>query len=131
MKKVANTNPNPVLYSSSVILSFLCAIHCMAMPFFIAFLSFFGVSYAEHPALEAITLIVIGTIAAYALYNGYQRHGKIWPTYIFAFGFAIMILAVICHLHALTAVGASFVAIGQISNWRISQKMAKKANNCC
>ncbi|SOE22207.1 MerC mercury resistance protein [Spirosomataceae bacterium TFI 002] len=58
-------------------LSMLCAIHCLAMPFIIAFAPLLG-SFLSHKA-EAYILVISAALAIYVFISNLQQHGNFWP----------------------------------------------------
>lgn len=66
-----------LLSSLGFSLSLLCAVHCLAMPFLIAFAPFFG-SFLSHTA-ETLILLVSAILGGYVFLTNYQSHGNFWP----------------------------------------------------
>lgn len=56
--------------------SFLCAIHCAALPFVFALLPFLGLEFLADPRFERGFVTFACVLALVALYNGYRRHHR-------------------------------------------------------
>ena len=56
--------------------SFLCAIHCAALPFVLAILPFLGLSFLADHAFERGFVLFASALALVALVNGYRRHHR-------------------------------------------------------
>jgi len=59
----------------AVVLSGLCLLHCLLLPFLLAFLPFLGQFGDDH--FHAEMLIFVIPVSAIALFVGYRRHGQI------------------------------------------------------
>lgn len=59
--------------------SFLCAIHCAALPFVFAMLPLIGLGFLADHAFERGFVLFAGTLALVALINGYRRHHRSLP----------------------------------------------------
>jgi len=58
------------------IASFLCAIHCAALPFVLAVLPLLGLSFLADHAFERGFVMFASALALVALINGYRRHRR-------------------------------------------------------
>src|SRR5262249_12391068 len=56
--------------------STLCLIHCLAMPFIIAFLPFLGWQFLEGPAAHRVLASFVITFAIFAIVPGYLKHRR-------------------------------------------------------
>lgn len=113
------------MQKASAFLSFLCAIHCLAMPILAALLaSTATLPILEHPLIEFLLLSPLLGMISYSIYS------KIKQSYLPS-SFILPILGIICiiigtftHLH--TLVGASALAL---AIWQWKNKTSK--NTCC
>ncbi len=115
------------LSSWSMALSFLCAIHCMAMPILVAGVSLAGLSFFVDPFWEMVIIIASSLLAASALISSYKKHQNIKPLLIFVLGMLIILPGMVSHIHLLIASGSIFSAIALLFNWQIAKKQAR----CC
>ncbi len=102
--------------------SFLCAIHCMAMPLILSLGLAGGLPWLENPFLEWGLILSTFLIAGWSLVRSIAQHGQYKPLLIAIIGF-IIILAV--HFlegsleHYLAAIGGSAIAYAHYVNWRM------------
>ncbi len=75
-------------------LSFLCAIHCLTMPFIVFFAPYILGSLAFSPIVEWILVVSSFGLAAYILILDYQKHQRLKPLYFLAIAVALKILEV-------------------------------------
>lgn len=107
-------------------LSLLCAIHCLAMPFVVAFAPLMG-SFMSH-TLEIYILIASVIIASYVLFNSYRQHQNSWPLILFIISvFASFLGMVVFHasfeLPLMVTSGISMASAYYV-NWKV-QKSCK------
>ena len=74
--------------------SFLCAIHCAALPFVLAILPLLGLSFLADHAFERGFVLCASALALFALLNGYRRHHRPLPLYLALPGLTLLILGV-------------------------------------
>src|SRR6188768_3601535 len=74
--------------------SFLCAIHCAALPFVIALLPLVGLSFLADHRFEAGFVGFACVLASFALVSGYRRHRRRLPLMLAAPGLLLLILGV-------------------------------------
>ncbi|WP_233842383.1 MerC domain-containing protein [Dyella sp. 2HG41-7] len=74
--------------------SFLCAIHCAALPFLLAVLPLLGLSFLGGRAFERCFVLFASSLALFALVNGYRRHHRALPLRLALPGLALLILGV-------------------------------------
>ncbi|MEM9159937.1 MAG: MerC domain-containing protein [Verrucomicrobiota bacterium] len=73
-------------------LSTLCAIHCIATPFFLGLLPVLGISFVANPSFEWAMVAVIGGLAILTYVLGYRLHGR-WQAFpLLAVGLIIFLL---------------------------------------
>lgn len=103
-----------------IVLSFLCAIHCVMMPILMVAFPFLEHTILHDPIVEWSilgTLIVLGIFSL----NHYRKkhHGSHMPMTIFSIGVIICFFALIsgeAYHHKLMMVGSVIIAISQIMN---------------
>lgn len=79
---------------SGVILSWVCAIHCFALPILISFLPFWGLSFLTSEAAEYCLIGISGLIATISLFPSYFRdHRRLRAIVIFISGLGILLFA--------------------------------------
>lgn len=117
-----------LLSSLGFSLSLLCAIHCMAMPFLIAFAPFFG-SFISHTA-ETYILIASAGLGAYVFVSNYQQHGNFLPI-------SLLVLSLLLSFAGLVlfhdkwevpfmASGGFCMAIAYYINWKAQKKACSR-----
>ena len=72
--------------------SSICAVHCLLMPFIVAFLPFVGMSFFASTGFEWFILITAVIVASTSLCLGFKTHQKINPLIIAGFGFAVLFI---------------------------------------
>jgi hypothetical protein len=83
-----------------VILSFICAIHCMATPIFLIFAPMFLTSFAFSGLMEWALVSSSFLLATYLLFNDYRKHHKILPLLLIALALVFKIIEVLLHKSA-------------------------------
>lgn len=116
-------NKSEKLGKWSMFLSLVCAVHCMAMPLLIAFLSVAGLSFLNSPILEGITLMASSGLAGYVILSNQRFHGQILPIFLFGISLVILVPAFIIHSHLFIALGSMFTAGAVFSNWYFRKNM--------
>jgi hypothetical protein len=115
--------------------SFLCAVHCAALPFFIAVLPALGLSFLADHRFERIFIAFASCLALAALIRGYRRHRVARPLYFVMPGLALLWIGAWVFdaegtlvLHAtLVALGGCCVAYSHVLNLRMSHSVS----GCC
>jgi hypothetical protein len=74
--------------------SFLCAIHCAALPFVLAILPLLGLSFLADHAFERGFVLFASALALVALVNGYRRHHRSLPLRLALPGLTLLIVGV-------------------------------------
>lgn len=78
-----------------LLLSFACAIHCLAMPFIFFFAPYIIGTYAFGPAIEWALVASSFLLAAYLLIADYLKHRKIRPLVFLGIGFVIKLVDIL------------------------------------
>ncbi len=115
--------------------SFLCALHCAALPFVIALLPALGLSFLADHRFERIFIACASGLALTALIRGYRRHRVARPLYLVVPGLALLWIGAwifdaenTLALHAtLVALGGCCVAYAHVLNLRASHAFGA----CC
>lgn len=112
--------------------SFLCALHCAALPFVIAVLPALGLSFLASHWFERIFAASALVLATTSLIAGFRRHRQ---KKAFAFlipGMVLLISGVCVNLHSalllhavLVSIGGTLVALSHLTNLRLG------ANHVC
>lgn len=115
--------------------SFLCAIHCMVMPFIITALPIFGMSWlASEPAEWSLTIFTCIT-AMYALGIGYKQHGNKMIYIPIIMGVLLILLGRVMdhynpyHNSFLLVLGGMCVMMGHLINKKLCNS-CKKCHEC-
>lgn len=74
--------------------SFLCAIHCAALPFVLAILPLIGLSFLADHAFERGFVLCASALALVALVNGYRRHHRSLPLRLALPGLTLLVIGV-------------------------------------
>jgi hypothetical protein len=108
--------------------SFLCAIHCAALPFVLALLPFVGLGFLATHGFEQGFVAFATVLASAALYSGYRRHHRRLPLLLAVPGLVLLILGVtVLHsgsllVHSvLVTCGGLLVATAHFVNLRVDR----------
>lgn len=74
--------------------SFLCAIHCAALPFVLAILPLLGLSFLADHTFERGFVLFASSLALFALVNGYRRHHRSLPLRLALPGLTLLVMGV-------------------------------------
>lgn len=110
----------------STALTILCSIHCIATPVLALFIPFMGTHQSDWVELALIAFIIL--LGGSSIYHGVKsHHHKRLPAIFFVSGLVLMIIGYFLHasefqkIHtALTVIGSSLSAAGQIYNLKLS-----------
>lgn len=112
--------------------SFLCAIHCAAVPFILTMSSLMGLKFLANPWIEYSMILLSFMIASYALIHGYRKHHQKITALIMVVAGFLLILSGHISGHEITEaivtpLGASIVAFAHVLNWKYIRNAGK---NC-
>ncbi|MCP9756541.1 MerC domain-containing protein [Lacihabitans sp. CCS-44] len=115
-----------LLHKTGMTLSFLCLIHCLAMPFIITLLPLVAKGFMNH-TLEIFLVAGSFVIAVLLLTKDYRIHRKTTPL-LLLFGASILqyigLFVVIQKQESMFVIsGSILMAISYLSNWNLHQKM--------
>ncbi|MGO4699999.1 MerC domain-containing protein [Dyella sp. 2RAB6] len=74
--------------------SFLCAIHCAALPFVLALLPLLGLGFLADHRFERAFVLFACVLALVSLLSGYRRHRRVLPLRLALPGLALLVLGV-------------------------------------
>lgn len=75
-----------------VLLSIVCAVHCLTLPIFLFFAPYLASSFAFSSNLEWILVISSFVLAAFILVMDYRKHRQPLPLYFLGVGIIIKVL---------------------------------------
>lgn len=111
------------LHKTGIWLSFLCTIHCLAMPFVVTAMPFLGETFVDETAEHAL---IIGSIflAAYLLVRDYRLHLNKMPLFLLAIAAFLNLIGIFAVPHTLETPfvisGALLLAAAYYINWKKS-----------
>ena len=107
--------------------SFLCAIHCAALPLVIAVLPALGLGFLADHRFERTFVAFASVLALTTLITGYRRHQRFRAFWFLAPGLLLLLAGMVTDheagtsLHAvLVALGGTLVALSHLTNLRLS-----------
>jgi len=107
--------------------SFLCAIHCAALPLVIAALPALGLGFLADHRFERTFIAFASVLALTTLITGYRRHQRFSAFWFLGPGLLLLLAGMVidhedgASLHAvLVAVGGTLVALAHLTNLRLS-----------
>jgi len=117
--------------------SFLCALHCAALPFVLTVLPALGLGFLAEHAFERVFIAFASALALTVLIRGYRQHHSARALAVLAPGLALLWLGgfvVDGHdtvgLHALlVSIGGSCVAFAHLTNLRLTN--GHERSDCC
>lgn len=117
--------------------SFLCAIHCAALPFVLTLLPLVGLEFLADHRFERAFVMFACALALFTLINGYRRHRRPGPL-LFAFpGLSLLLLGVTAAeqysivLHSvLVTCGGVLVAAAHFINLRLDRRLHVHEPGC-
>ena len=114
----------------SVILSFLCAIHCIVTPFLVLALPFAAEYLNQYHWVELILIGGVFVLGTSSILHGYKyHHHKKTPAYLFIGGLVFLTSSAIIEYgfhyqnyaqHFISGVGGILSGIGQLYNFKLS-----------
>ena len=114
----------------SIGLSMACAIHCLVTRVLLAFLPSIAALQLNTELFHLWMVIVVIPVSVYALTLGCKRHKRYRVLASGIVGIALLVSAIALYEHVgelaekiLNVLGAFFVAIGHLSNYRLCQKL--------
>lgn len=104
--------------------SFLCLIHCLALPLIIAAIPLLSRLLAIPESFHLMMLTIAVPSSSIALIMGRTRHGRFWPMIVGMVGLLFLTIAALCfELTTLelpvTVAGSLGLAAAHVANWRL------------
>jgi len=114
----------------AISLSFLCTLHCLALPVLLAVVPSLTALSLDDEAFHLWMLVAVVPISGFALAVGYRKHNSYPVLVIGSLGLLVMILAVLlghdwlgdAGEKMLTVLGASVVALAHYLNQRFCRE---------
>jgi len=123
------------LDKAGIIVSVLCAIHCLSLPILVSILPLIGLQFLSNEIVEFIFILLALFIATLSLSGSYFKiHRNFFPIAVLLIGFLILIVGRNLFEEfevVLTVTGALVVITAHIINWKLSNKtLAIKTKLC-
>ncbi len=114
---------------AAISLSFLCAIHCLAVPLLVVYLPTVAISSLTDEALHLWLLGVVMPVSAFATVLGCQHHQRYRLVFIVGLGLSVLSVSVIfghdwfgeSGERLLSLIGAGIIAWGHFLNFKLCQ----------
>lgn len=112
---------------AGVVASFICAIHCMAVPLVLSF-GLIGSGHWVHNHTFDFIVIILGIfIAGFSLLSDYRKHNSFLPILLIVAGFTLLLIGLLNEHsigHMLWSVaGSTLVMTAHITNWRLVRRI--------
>jgi uncharacterized membrane protein YuzA (DUF378 family) len=131
-------NSGGLLDSAGATISWVCAAHCLAMPFLVSFLPLLGVSFLASEGIEYVFIGLSVAIALMSLLPAYFRqHRKIRTLLLFVSGVCFIVFADLLFERNLfgkiifVLVGAACVTSAHFINRRLCRNCRACAETAC
>jgi hypothetical protein len=115
-----------LLHKTGMTLSFLCLIHCLAMPFIITLLPLVAKGFMNH-TLEIFLVAGSFVIAVLLLTKDYKIHHKITPLLLLLIASILQYIGLFIVIQKQESMfiisGSILMAISYLTNWNMHQKM--------
>ena len=113
-----------MLDSIAIGASFACLMHCLALPLLLAALPAASKLLDVPESFHLMMLAIALPISAFALVNGYRKHGATIPSALGVIGLSLMSVGVFWSDSksletGLTVLGSVMLALAHIGNWQI------------
>lgn len=92
--KSRTINSDNLWDKTGITISWVCAVHCLAMPFIISFLPLLGISFLAHEGIEYVIIgfsIVIALVTLLPAY--FRQHRKIRTLLLYTSGICFVVFA--------------------------------------
>lgn len=126
MENVLINSAKNVLDKIGIVVTSLCALHCLLIPFMLPVLPLLGISFIANEAFEDAILLLTMILGSIALYSGYRRyHGNLSPfVMLFLGGFIYWEKHILGSEFEpyLVMFGASLVVIAHMVNIKLCRK---------
>lgn len=123
-------NLQPLTDKTAIGLSFLCTLHCLAMPLLVVLLPSLAALPLEGEAFHLWMVFIVVPVSVFALTMGCKNHKRYRVFWVGGFGLAILLATVLLGHDTLgetwektlTVIGSSVIALGHFWNHRLCQK---------
>ncbi len=110
--------------------SFLCLVHCLALPLLIAVLPALSSFLPNDTSFHLWMLAFVVPASGFALTSGQARHGVSWPLLIGLLGLFCLTVGVLAFggtwlETAFTVLGAALLGVAHIANLRLRRALGK------
>ena len=111
-----------------LVLPFLCAIHCIALPFLVSLLPFLGQSFFSSEIFEWLMLLTGACTSAYLLMRDRRIHKRFSPIILALLSFGMLSLGHIfhgiSHIEFISiGLGCTSLLFAYVLNWNFIKKM--------
>jgi len=115
---------SPALDGLALSASFLCLLHCLALPVLIAAIPALATILDVPESFHRWMLAFALPLSALAIWLGWRRHGRAVPLMLAIVGLVLMGYGALAGVApsmetALTTLGGLILALGHIRNWRL------------
>ncbi len=117
-----------LLDGSAIGLSFLCLLHCLALPLALSAAPIAGLAFGDDHLVHMLFFAMAFPISAVGLILGARRNGTGWELVVLGGSGLFFMLSGLSHLWGeawvseLTVIGVLFVGTAHLFNWRRSVK---------
>lgn len=115
--------------------SFLCAIHCVLLPFVLAALPLLGLGFLADHRFERIFVACAATLASFTILTAYRRHRKRHALFLMAPGIALLVSGILIDIEhhewlhtGLVVCGGMLVAGAHVINLVLSHRHVHSAD---
>ena len=103
--------------------SFLCALHCIAIPIVLSLGTLSGLAWLHTPVIEFSFTALAVIFAFWSLIGSYtKKHKNVIPLIVASLGFAFLISGIFLfhhEAHFISAIGGILIAYAHYFNWRL------------
>ncbi|WP_082391260.1 MerC domain-containing protein [Jiulongibacter sediminis] len=110
-----------LLYKLGLGMSFLCAIHCLSMPFILVALPTLGEHFLPE-FVENILVVSSMLIAIYLLSRDFRHHQNRLPFLLLGISAGLYTLDFFATHHLFSILGSVSMAAAYVLNWRLHRK---------
>jgi len=121
ISRLKNLNLDSIGFSAS----FLCALHCAALPLILTGLSASSLGFLANPLVEIAMILLSIVVGIASLIPSYKKHRKLNAISLLLIGFFLIFsghFLVLEHYEPIIIpIGALTVAMAHVTNWRSSK----------
>lgn len=125
-ERSADTPRAPLLDGGAIVLSALCLVHCLALPFVFAAAPSLAKLFPDRPWVHPLILGIAAPLAMVALWRGWTRHSDRRPAVVGGVGVALLAMGVAVGDDTLgtiiTVFGGLTLAAAHLHNWRAGHR---------